>query len=222
MTFTSDTFAFLSDLTANNAKSWFDAHRERYQSAWLDPARAFVADWAAFMAGLRPPHRAEPRVNGSIRRINRDVRFAKDKAPYDPKIHLVFWCGDHPNRSPAIHVVVRSDQLNLGTGQWAMTPQDLARYRARVEDDDDGGRLAALIGGLETDGFSLAGAALKRLPKGTRQDTGRDQLLKRKGLVLTTGKAPLSLCALEDREMLKDRFARMAAVNAWLVQADIA
>lgn len=104
--FTDATFRFLGDLARNNAKDWFEANRDRYEAHWKAPAIAFIREIAPRMAALDPPLKAEAKINGSLRRINRDVRFSKDKSPYSPSLHMVFWSGDHPNRSPGMHVVL--------------------------------------------------------------------------------------------------------------------
>ena len=64
---------FLDELSRNNNKNWFDAHRDRYQQVYVAPALALIAAMAEPLAALDPPLTANPKVNGSLRRINRDV-----------------------------------------------------------------------------------------------------------------------------------------------------
>ncbi|MGR3344480.1 MAG: DUF2461 family protein, partial [Paracoccaceae bacterium] len=75
--FARETFQFLSDLKQNNSKHWFEANRARYESAWKAPALDLIAALAARAAALDPPLKAEARLNGSLRRINRDGRFSR-------------------------------------------------------------------------------------------------------------------------------------------------
>ena len=217
MAFDKETFQFLADLAKNNSKAWFDDNRSRYEDHWLEPAKDFVIDWNSFMDGLSPVHKCSPKVNGSIRRINRDVRFSKDKTPYSPKIHLVFWCGDHPNRSPAIHVVVHPDRLGMGVGQWAMTADELAAFRSGVADNKRGAQLSNLVEDLKAEGLTLTSESLKRLPSGVPDGTGRDTFFKRKGLVLTTGDNSMPLSILKDRAGLERIFTKMARIDRWLM-----
>lgn len=216
MTFNAETYIFLKELSENNQKVWFDQNRDRYNAHWLEPAKTFVEEWTDFMGGLKPPHKAEPRVNGSIRRINRDIRFSKDKTPYDPKIHLVFWCGEHPNKSAAIHVVIKHDRLSLGTGQWSMTPEELKIYRMKVLSDEAGSQLENLSGELSSLGLGLTAETLKKIPADLPPDSVRGEFLRRKGLVLTTGDSPLPLSLLENRPSLEEYFRAMAQINLWL------
>lgn len=55
--------------------------RTRYEAGWLEPAKRFIASVAPRMANLEPSHKAEPRINGSIRRVNREVWFSKISGP---------------------------------------------------------------------------------------------------------------------------------------------
>ena len=81
--FTHDTFAFLTELAANNNREWFLANKPRYERDVKDPALRFITDFAEPLAEISPHFRADPRVNGgSLFRIYRDTRFSKDKSPY--------------------------------------------------------------------------------------------------------------------------------------------
>ena len=70
------TFRFLRGIAKHNSKEWFEAHRADYQKCYVEPAQAFVAALGPLLRKSRRPEvRAE--VNGSLFRINRDVRLAR-------------------------------------------------------------------------------------------------------------------------------------------------
>ena len=107
-TFSDETLRFLSALATNNSKTWFDAHRSAYEQHLLAPAKAFVADMGEALRELAPDVHAEPRVNGSIFRINRDTRFSKDKRPYKDYLALWFWQGRRRSREcPGYYLSLR-------------------------------------------------------------------------------------------------------------------
>ena len=111
------TATFLKGLSENNEKAWFDAHRGEYQSAYVEPALGFVAAIGPRLQKISPSTNYEPRINGSLFRINRDVRFAKDKRPYKDHIDLWFWHGDKRGwDSPGFFFRMLSDRLILGAG----------------------------------------------------------------------------------------------------------
>jgi uncharacterized protein (TIGR02453 family) len=82
--FTRETFRFFRDLARHNQKIWMDANRERYQEHVVQPFRRLLE--ATTQAVLQLDPRFEPRFS----RINRDIRFAKDKTPYRAQMYLEF------------------------------------------------------------------------------------------------------------------------------------
>jgi uncharacterized protein (TIGR02453 family) len=93
-TFPPDTLGFLRDVRRHNERTWFEANRSRYEAGYIEPAKAFVAAVAPALEAIVPGIKAEPRVLGSIFRINRDTRFSKDKRPYKDHLDFWFWEGD--------------------------------------------------------------------------------------------------------------------------------
>ncbi|MEL7150405.1 MAG: DUF2461 domain-containing protein [Pseudomonadota bacterium] len=190
MGFTQDTFAYLEDLEANNEKAWFEDNRTRYEQHWKEPALDFIADLSNRMAALSPSLRAEPKLNGSLRRINRDVRFSKDKSPYSARLHLVFWAGEHPNRSPGMHFVLSPDGVGYGAGQWSLPPDRLKALRARImEEAEDNGLQAALDQAASVE-CRMGEPHLARVPKGYGAEGRKAELLRYKGFVARTHDKP--------------------------------
>src|SRR5215831_4115203 len=79
---------FLADLAANNNRSWFESHREEYQTRALEPAQTFVTALGTKLQTLAGDIRVDTRTDGSgvLMRIHRDTRFSKDKARYKTNI----------------------------------------------------------------------------------------------------------------------------------------
>ena len=192
MGFTGETFAYLADLKANNEKAWFDANRERYEEVWKSAGLSFIAGISERMAALEPPLRAVPKLNGSLRRINRDVRFSKDKSPYNASLHMIFSAGDHPNRSPGVHIVLHPRGVGYGAGHYGIAPDRLAEIRDRIIDKADGDALIAALERAGEVGCRMGEPDLARLPKGYEAEGRRCELLRYKSVVVRTfeGDAP--------------------------------
>lgn len=190
MAFTEKTFEYLKDLEANNSKEWFEANRPRYEEDWKSPALDFIAGVSDRMAALDPPLIAEPKLNGSLRRINRDVRFSKDKSPYNARLHMVFWAGGHPNRSPGMHFVLSPEGVGYGAGQWGIEPSALGVIRNRMVDESDGAVLIDALDRAEQVGCRMGEPDLARLPKGFDAEGRRAVLLRHKGFVARTHEKP--------------------------------
>src|SRR5688572_25605622 len=70
---------FLAGIAENNSKDWFDANRALYEEGYVGAGRAFVEAVGPNLRTISRTVHFEPRVNGSISRVNRDTRFSRDK-----------------------------------------------------------------------------------------------------------------------------------------------
>jgi uncharacterized protein (TIGR02453 family) len=174
---------FLADLREHNEREWFTANRDRYQSALLEPARDLVEAIGAEVARAGIDANADPRVGGSIFRINRDTRFSKDKRPYKDHLDLWFWQGPGPSRSrPGYFFRLTPEALFLGAGMHDFEPPLLERYRAAVADERRGAALAKAVAQVERAGYEVGGRGYKRVPAGYDVPDDRAPLLLHRGL----------------------------------------
>ena len=88
--FTRATFQFFRDLARNNKKVWMDANRERYQEFVVRPFRRLLEEVSPAVLKLDSRFDSTGRRGSNFSRINRDIRFAKDKTPYRPQMYLKF------------------------------------------------------------------------------------------------------------------------------------
>jgi uncharacterized protein (TIGR02453 family) len=76
------TFTFLKQLAANNNRDWFLQHKEQYERAKENTELFFDA----LIAKMNTHDQLEtPSGKKSLWRIYNDVRFSKDKSPYNPR-----------------------------------------------------------------------------------------------------------------------------------------
>lgn len=180
--FPSSTLWFLSELSAHNSKAWFEQHREAYESSWREPAEAFVSAVGPSLHDMRAGIVADPRVNGSIFRINRDVRFSRDKTPYRDHLDMWFWEGERSTAVSSLFFRLTPTEVLVGAGNHGFTPQQRDCYRAAVV-ATPGESLLEIRDNL-ADG--LDGETMKRTPK-TAVPVGEDisQLLRHSALFTT-------------------------------------
>ncbi|HUL34523.1 MAG TPA: DUF2461 family protein [Candidatus Eisenbacteria bacterium] len=88
--FTPETFRFFRDLGRNNKKVWMDANRERYRSSIVEPFHRLLDTLAPEILALDDRFDTSGRTGANFSRINRDIRFAKDKTPYKTQMYLKF------------------------------------------------------------------------------------------------------------------------------------
>jgi len=77
-------YEFFIELALNNHKSWFDVNRARYEADVKKPFLAFVTQLLEKVAAVDSRF-AGIDAKSCIFRINKDIRFSKDKTPY--KLH---------------------------------------------------------------------------------------------------------------------------------------
>ncbi len=163
--FPAETLAFLKGLGANNTRDWFEAHRADYEAHWLEPGKGFVTAAAEGLRGIAPGVNAIPKVNGSIFRINRDVRFSKDKTPYKDHLDFWFWEGERKGALSGFFARLTATSFGAGAGCHGMDPKRLAAFRAAVAGPAGAG-LTEIAGEIEAAGHALRGSHYKRMPKG--------------------------------------------------------
>ena len=157
-------------------------------------------------------------MNGSILRINRDIRFSKDKSPYKDHLDLWFWTGDRKGwESSGFFFRLSPDRLLLGAGMHQFAAVVLPRYRAAVLDPRKGAALAAIVARLRKAGYQVGTESYKRVPPGMPADHPRAALLRHGGLhAAWDGKLPRELGTAAFVAFAAKHFAALAPLHRWL------
>lgn len=136
--FTPALFRFLSDLKRHNDRTWFAAHKDRYQRDVRDPMLQFIADAAEPLHGISREIVADPRpVGGSMFRIHRDTRFSKDKTPYKTHAaaHFRHRMGGHVH-TPGFYLHLGPGDVMAGAGIWRPDRPALDAIRTAIVDNE--------------------------------------------------------------------------------------
>ena len=113
--FTRETFRFFKDLGRNNTKAWMDANRERYQTSIVQPLRLLLEELSNDVLKLDSRFDVSGRTGPNFSRINRDIRFAKDKTPYKTQMYLKFSVPVPDNGEPGqLYVGLSADTVTAG------------------------------------------------------------------------------------------------------------
>jgi uncharacterized protein (TIGR02453 family) len=174
-------YEFLEELKANNQRSWFESNRGRYQEVYLEPLLDFIQGFSDRLLEISPYYRAIPRATGgSLFRIYRDLRFARDKRPYKT------WAGMHFRHegaqdvhSPGFYLHLEPDNNFVSCGIWR--PETKTQYRIRRVIAEHPQRwLAAISEPAFIAAYQLVGDSLIRTPRGFDSDHPLIEDLKRK------------------------------------------
>jgi uncharacterized protein (TIGR02453 family) len=215
--FPAETVEFLTDLRAHNNKAWFDANRARYESGYVEPATAFVEVIGPELDLLVPDIHVEPRVLGSIFRINRDTRFSADKRPYKDHLDFWFWEGDRKAAVSGLFLRVSPDAMVVGVGAHGFDNLQLTAYRDAVTDGTAGRALAAIVTDLEAAGHDIGGETYKRTPRGYAADGVGERLLRHSALYAHAELPPKTATSTRFVETALGHWRTFVGVHRWLV-----
>ena len=128
-----ETFRFFRDLSRNNFKEWMDENRERYQSSVVQPFRGLLEELTPAVQKLDPGFDVSGRTGVNFSRINRDIRFAKDKTPYRPHMYLLFPPRGGKNRGPGeLYIGVTGNSVTAGFRSYFNRDTKAAALAARI------------------------------------------------------------------------------------------
>lgn len=129
--FSTDFNEFFKELAANNHKDWFDIHRERYHKTIKEPFEVFVTDLVDELKKKDPRLNINPK--SAIFRINRDIRFSKDKSPY--KLNRSAAIAPEGKKSIAqggIYVELGPGRVMVGGGAFNPSKEELQALREAI------------------------------------------------------------------------------------------
>ena len=135
MGFTEAFYEFFIELSTNNQKSWFDSHRARYERDVKSLFSAFVASLLNKMAEVDPRFRGLDEKQ-CIFRINKDIRFSKDKTPY--KLHCAAALqlgGKKEMGAGGLYIQIGPEHCGIYSGVYMPEKEELKRIRGLIAGD---------------------------------------------------------------------------------------
>jgi len=182
--FTPATLDFLQSLAANNNRDWFTEHKQRYEDLVRSPALNLIEALAPGLALISRHIVASPRKSGgSLMRVYRDTRFAKDKTPYKTNIGIQFRHEQGKDvHAPGFYIHFSVEECFLGVGIWRPDSKALGAIRDAI-DLTPQRWLAARDDVAFQRHFELTGDSLKNPPHGVDKEHPLLDDLKRKDFI---------------------------------------
>jgi len=198
---------FLDELTTHNNRDWFNNNKARYEAEVLSPCLEFIEAMQAPLARLSPHFMAVPkRTGGSLMRIYRDTRFAKDKTPYKTNVGIHFRHEKGKDmHTPIFYLHLSPEECFFGCGIWHPDAQTLRKIRKTINKDPAGWKRVSQ-GKPFLKQFELKGDSLKRPPQGFKAEHPLIDELKRKDFV---GVTELDFDDVFDEQIIKTLTKRM-------------
>jgi uncharacterized protein (TIGR02453 family) len=205
------TLKFLKDLKKNNNKSWFDAHRKEYEAA--------KSDFSNFIQSVIDKHsKNDPSIKHIVSkdcmfRINRDIRFSKDKTPYKTNMGAYINRGGKKSLFGGYYFHCEPGQSFVGGGLWMPMPPELSKVRQEIDYNFSefkkiitSKKFKSFYGDLSRD----AEYVLSRVPKGYEPTNPAAEYLKMKSFVSMT---TLKDSDLTSKDLIKKTVAGFEALQ---------
>ncbi len=214
-------FKYLRDLKKHNERVWFKANKPRYEAELRGPMLHFIEEFAPHLEKISEHFLADPRpIGGSLFRIHRDTRFAKDKTPY--KTHA----GAHFRHvrakdvhAPGFYLHMEPDNVFWGAGIWHPDSATLGKIREAIVADPKRWQRLTHAKALSAAGCELVGDSLKRPPRGYDPEHPLIVDLKRKDFILAVTTSEEDALAPDFIERFAKFCKTAAPVNEFLTHA---
>ena len=197
----STTIKFLKDLQNNNNKPWFDEHRKIYEAAKAD-LQTMVGKLIPAIAAFDEPI-SSLQVKDCTFRINRDVRFSKNKSPYKNNMAAYFSRGGKKASIAGYYFHCEPGKSYAAGGFYSPMPDELAKIRQEIDYNFDEWKkiidnknfkkyFTKSVDGIES---------LQRPPKGYDENNPAIHYLKMKHFIVSK---PFTDAELQNKLLVKD------------------
>lgn len=122
---------FFKELAANNHKNWFDENRKTYEIYVKNPFSVFIQDLIDTLRnkGIE----ISPEAKNAIFRINRDIRFSKDKTPYKLfSSALISETGKKDNSLPGFYLEFNPEKIAVFGGMYMPNKDQIFKIRTYI------------------------------------------------------------------------------------------
>lgn len=214
------TIEFLKKLSKNNNREWFQSHKEDYEKNFLIPAKIVVIELGSFIKEYFPNIIAEPEINKSIFRLNRDIRFSKDKKPYKTNLGIYFWEGKRKKlESSGFYFHIEPNNFLIAVGFYIFPSDILKKYRQVLLQMTKDSELYKIISKLRKNGYSIEEKKFKKLPSGFTPEHPFAELSTFSGLYAMYETKDLEQFKKKDIiEFSKKVMKEMMPLHKWIVE----
>ncbi len=210
--------SFFKELAKNNNKEWFHANKGRYENdvkqPFLNLLEELIPHLMEWNSGIQPDSKK------ALFRINRDIRFAKDKSPYNTIMKAGFSAGGKKSELPGYYWGIDAVHIHVGGGLFMVSTPILKKVRQHIAANTD-----QLLSIVEDANFlnafgKLKGEKSKRLDKDLMSTAEKTDLIFHKQFYAMS-EFPLN--PFYDSETLADEilshFKAIRPLNSFLNEA---
>ncbi|MEN9523788.1 MAG: hypothetical protein RL065_2165 [Bacteroidota bacterium] len=198
------TLEFLKKLKSNNNKEWFDKNRKEYESAKAEMKK--LCDAIINEVGKFDKNIAGLESKNCLFRINRDIRFSKDKSPYKTNMGAYFSKHGKNNGVGGYYFHLEPGKSFIGGGMYGAMPEQLKAVRQEIDYNLSDFKKIISSSTFKKMYPDLEGEKLKNAPKGYEESNPAVDFLKHKNMYVSS--------AFSDEELMDENFNKSFAVKA--------
>lgn len=216
--FTKEFLAFFKGLEHNNRREWFDAHRTEYESTVKKPFQEFVGTMIGHIQKFEPSIRIDPK--DAIFRINRDVRFSKDKRPYNTHVSAnISPVGKKSKEIPGFYFQLSVEGIMIAGGIYQTDPGTLAKVRSYLVKHLD--QFEALVSEKKFKQAygTIQGERSKRVPEGFVDAAKRNSMIANKQFFFMKNLPPSRILKKDLPDVLMEYYEAGMELNQFLRRA---
>ena len=214
------TLKFLKDLKKNNNKPWFDKHRAHYEAA--------KKDFANFIQRLIDAHATKDSgirsllAKDCVFRINRDIRFSKDKSPYKTNFGASITRGGKKSGFAGYYFHCEPGDSFIGGGIWMPMPPELKKVRQEIDYGFD--EFSKIIGSKKFKSVygklhEEESMTLSKVPQGFEKDSPSADFLKMKSFIALKSLSESDLMSTSLLKKALDAFSTLQPLIEFINQA---
>lgn len=215
--FSQDFIAFFKSLAKNNSKEWFDKNRSNYEEHVKRPFELFVTDLIGTIS--KQDRAVKMTAKEAIFRINKDIRFSKDKSPYKTSMSAAISAGGRNPEFPGIYIELSHEKLTIIGGSYVVEKDNLSKIRKYI------GRNTSMFQKIISDkkfksSFGgILGEKSKILPADLKLLIEKEPLIANKQFYFSTELPASTITENNLLEIVMKHFQIAKPLNDFLIQA---
>ena len=209
---------FFEELAKNNSTTWFNDNRKTYEKEVKKPFAAFVQE----MINRIQKHEPEVQITpaDAITRINKDIRFSKDKTPYNLFVAAnISKFGKKDKSYPGFYFQLSPESISIFGGAYMVETPVLQHLRTYIAENLDNFSAAYHDKAFQEKFGTIQGEQQKRVPAELKEIAQKEPLILNKQFFYSATLSPDLITKNELPEVLMEYYLAGQKVNTFLKTA---
>ena len=216
--FEADFISFFKDLSQNNHKDWFHANKKRYEKSVKQPFQKFVGDLIGEIQQYDPGLQTE--AKDCILRINKDIRFSKDKSPYNLHYTAMVSSGGRKDKSmPGLFLRFSAEGIDVMGGCYGPDKDQLLAIRSKVAAGPAEFKALLSAGTFKTAFGAVQGEVNKKIPAEFKEVYEEEPLIANKQFYFLAHEQESTITSPRLMEVIMQYWQAARPVNEYLGEA---